>query len=72
MRFAIFLGLLVFPLITVARPQVSAEGQACLDYHSSSTPGIVEQWRESSHAKKNVDCYSCHKANDNDPATFEH
>ena len=72
MRFVVFLSLLVFPLITVARPQVSAEGQTCLDCHSSSTPGIVQQWRESSHAKKNVDCYSCHKANENDPATFEH
>jgi hypothetical protein len=32
----------------------------------------VQQWRESSHARKNVDCYSCHKANENDPAAFEH
>src|ERR1019366_5015678 len=63
---------LLFPLITVARAQVSAEGQACLDCHSTSTPGIVEQWRESAHAKKNVDCYSCHRANEKDPATLEH
>jgi hydroxylamine dehydrogenase len=27
---------------------------------------------ESAHAKKNVDCYSCHRANEKDPATFEH
>ena len=47
MRVVAFLGFLLFPLITVARAQVSAEGQACLDCHSSSTPGIVEQWRES-------------------------
>ena len=53
-------------------PKVSPEGQACLDCHSTTTPGIVTQWRESSHAKTNVDCYSCHKANANDPATFEH
>ena len=56
----------------VSPAKVSVEGQACLDCHSTSTPGIVQQWRESSHAKKNVDCYSCHKANENDPATFEH
>ena len=37
-----------------------------------STPGIVEQWQSSAHAKKGVDCYSCHKANASDPATFDH
>ncbi len=72
MRFAALLAFLLFPLITVARSQVSPEGQACLDCHSSSTPGIVEQWRESAHAKKNVDCYSCHRASEKDPATFDH
>ena len=72
MRFAGFLSLLLFSLITVAHPQVSTEGQACLDCHGSSTPGIVEQWRESTHAKKNVDCYSCHRASEKDPAAFEH
>jgi hypothetical protein len=39
MRFVALLGFLLFPLITVARSQVSTEGQACLDCHSSSTPG---------------------------------
>src|SRR5271167_175649 len=72
MRFVAFLSFLLFSLITVARAQVSAEGQVCLDCHSSSTPGIVEQWRESAHAKKNVDCYSRHRASEKDPAIFEH
>jgi hypothetical protein len=52
--------------------KVSPELQVCLDCHSSTTPGIVARWRESTHAKQNVDCYSCHKANDGDPATFDH
>jgi hypothetical protein len=72
MRFIALLGFFLFPLIPVARAQVSPEGQAYLDCHSTSTPGILEQWRESAHAKKNVDCYSCHRANEKDPATFEH
>ncbi|MGA3318642.1 MAG: hypothetical protein ABSC64_19670, partial [Candidatus Korobacteraceae bacterium] len=72
MRVAVFLNFLLLCSVAVAQPKISPEGQACLDCHSSSTPGIVQQWRESSHAKKNVDCYSCHKANENDPATFEH
>lgn len=54
------------------QPKVSAEGQSCLDCHSNSTPGLVEQWRGSAHAKVSVDCYSCHRANDKDPATFDH
>lgn len=54
------------------RPQVSAEGQACLDCHTSTTPALVEQWKESEHYKKGVDCYSCHKANAGDPATVDH
>ena len=37
MRFVAFLSFLLFPLITVARAQVSAEGQACLDCHSTTT-----------------------------------
>jgi len=35
MRFVVFLSLIIFALITVARPQVSAEGRVCLDCHSS-------------------------------------
>lgn len=54
------------------QPRVSAEGQTCLDCHSSTTPGIVEQWKESAHARKGVDCFSCHKARAGDPATFDH
>jgi hydroxylamine dehydrogenase len=72
MRSVALLGFLLFPLIAVAKPQVSPQGQACLDCHSSSTPGIVEQWRASAHANQNVDCYSCHRASENDPAAFEH
>lgn len=72
MRFTAFLSVLLFPLIAVARAQVSAEGQACLDCHSTNTPAIVEQWRASAHATKNVDCYACHRANEKDPATFDH
>jgi hypothetical protein len=52
--------------------QVSAAGKECLACHESTTPGIVEQWRQSRHAGQGVDCYSCHQANAADPATFNH
>ncbi len=51
---------------------VSTEGQACLACHETTTPAAVEQWRHSRHAAAQVDCYSCHKANVGDPATFDH
>jgi hypothetical protein len=66
------LSLAVTTLSHAQVPAVSAAGQQCLDCHSSSTPGIVEQWQSSAHAKKGIDCYSCHKAAANDPSTFDH
>jgi hydroxylamine dehydrogenase len=53
-------------------PKLSPQGEQCVACHQSSTPGIVEQWRSSAHSKKGVDCYSCHRAEANDPAAFEH
>jgi hypothetical protein len=61
-----------FPALDADTSQVSDAGKACIECHSSTTPGIVEQWKTSAHAKSGVDCYSCHKANDGDPATFDH
>ena len=72
MRFTAFLSFLLLSFVTITQSQVSAEGQTCIDCHSGSTPGIVEQWRESAHAKKGVDCYTCHRANEKDPAAFDH
>jgi hypothetical protein len=42
----------VAPLRASDSPQVSEEGKACLECHTSSPPGIVEQWQSSTHAKK--------------------
>jgi hydroxylamine dehydrogenase len=73
MRLLWLLSVLTASLLASAQvPPISPEGQQCLDCHGTSTPGIVEQWRGSGHAKANVDCYGCHKANDKDPAAFDH
>src|SRR5574337_1103501 len=76
MRAGILMNVLVIGLCSVSAgaqaPRVSQAGQMCLDCHASSTPGAVEQWRSSAHAKKGVDCYTCHQAMANDPATFDH
>ena len=72
MRSAALVGFLLLRFVPSTHSQISADGQTCIDCHSGSTPGIVEQWRESAHAKKSVDCYSCHRANEKDPAAFDH
>ncbi len=76
MRFASVVA--VFAVVLLAgsagaqAPKVSPAGQQCLDCHSSTTPGVVAQWRSSAHARKGVDCFSCHQAGAKDPATFDH
>ena len=53
-------------------PQISKDGKECIACHSETTPGIVDQWKNSAHYAKGVDCFGCHKANQGDPATFDH
>ena len=67
-----FIALAFAPFALADNPQVSAAGKACLECHGTSTPGIVEQWQSSAHAKKGVDCNSCHEAMAGDPAAFDH
>jgi hydroxylamine dehydrogenase len=69
---AVFAALTALAAAPAQTLKISEEGQKCLDCHSSSTPGLVEQWRSSAHARQGVDCYSCHKADAKDPATFDH
>ncbi len=38
--------------------------EACVDCHQQETPGIVDQWKGSTHAAKGVACLDCHIAED--------
>ena len=58
--------------VAVAKLKISAEGAACLSCHAETTPVLVQQWQASEHSKQSVDCYTCHKANADDPAAFDH
>jgi hypothetical protein len=49
----------------------SAEAQQCITCHENKSPGIVAQWRESTHAEKGVDCLSCHKVAKDDFDYFQ-
>ena len=54
---------------TVAPPASSA---ACVTCHAQANPGIVDQWRGSTHAEKGVSCVECHTATDAEPDAFSH
>ncbi len=53
-----------FPLRLMAetRPEVVA-GQTCVGCHRQKTPAIVAEWENSAHGRLGVDCYKCHRAN---------
>ena len=49
-----------------------AKESVCVNCHASATRSIVAQWRESKHAKRGVQCASCHVGNKNTPGAHEH
>lgn len=51
---------------------VPASSQRCVDCHLQGNPGIVEQWKFSTHAHKGVGCVECHQANEGDADAFLH
>ncbi len=52
---------------------LSSESEACIQCHTSVTPGIVSDWQQSMHAKDNVGCFECHKSSSiSAPGAFEH
>lgn len=50
----------------------SPAGEVCMICHREVTPGIYNQWRESSMGQAGVNCYDCHQAEKTDPDAFEH
>ena len=50
----------------------SPEGAKCLGCHKAMNPGLADEWHDSAHGKKGVNCYDCHKAKAGDPGAFEH
>lgn len=53
-----------FPLrlMPEARAEIVA-GQTCVACHRQKTPAIVADWQDSAHGRLGVDCYKCHRAN---------
>jgi hypothetical protein len=80
----LFLGSLVLvQKLEVERRQVEARlhpepiavpesSRACVKCHGDTTPGLVEHWRDSTHARRGVGCVECHKAEKSDADAFDH
>lgn len=50
----------------------SPKGELCILCHREVTPGIYNQWIDSTMGQAGVNCYDCHKAEESDPDAFEH
>ncbi len=51
---------------------IPESSHACIDCHHQSSPGIVDHWKGSTHARKGVGCVECHQAQKGDADGFEH
>ncbi len=45
---------------------------ACVTCHKDLSPGLYNQWMDSTHSQVGVSCVDCHGASKNDPDAFEH
>jgi hypothetical protein len=53
-------------------PVVPADSKECVDCHTKTSPGIVEQWQDSRHAERGIGCLTCHAAEPKDKDGFQH
>ncbi len=80
----LFLGSLIFVqrMEVVRRAEESGQraphiavpknAEDCVKCHAQANPGIIAQWKSSTHAKKGVSCVECHQADAQDADAFKH
>ena len=51
---------------------VPAASRSCVECHGQSSPGIIDHWKGSPHARKGVGCVECHLADKGDVDGFDH
>jgi nitrate/TMAO reductase-like tetraheme cytochrome c subunit len=61
-------------VLAAAGPAAPAgsESAACAACHERQTPVIVSQWAGSGHARNDVGCFECHRAEPGEPDAFTH
>lgn len=58
--------------VSVRKVSVPANSQQCVDCHRQSSPGIIDHWLGSTHARTGVGCVECHQAEKADIDAFDH
>src|SRR5690349_7174023 len=48
------------------------EGQACIQCHATQNPALTQEWRQSTHGERGINCYDCHRASKDNPGAFNH
>jgi hypothetical protein len=51
---------------------IPATSEQCTSCHQQSTPGIIDHWKGSTHARKGIGCVECHQAEPGDVDGFQH
>ena len=55
-----------------AHISIPASSQQCIECHAPTTPGIIDHWKGSTHARKGIGCVECHQAEKGDVDGFDH
>lgn len=51
---------------------MTEEGRACITCHQQTTPGQVEDWKDSRHAHAGITCIDCHQVAEGSPTAMRH
>src|SRR5215831_5955230 len=51
---------------------IPASSRECIECHQKTTPGIIDHWKGSTHARKAVGCVECHQAETGEADAFDH
>jgi len=71
---SVVLGVVLLLCLTAAEApaRVSDETKQCVSCHESGMPGLVQQWRDSTHWQAGVGCWECHRAEAGDADAVKH
>ena len=60
------------PKSDAARVEAADGARSCVECHQKTSPGIVEHWKDSTHATQGIGCVDCHAADVKDADAFSH
>jgi len=58
--------------LVVKHVSIPSSSMSCVDCHGKMSPGIIDHWKDSTHAQKGVGCVECHQAAKEDVDGFTH